>query len=80
MKLGQVEVSSNISQITRLAYRKSYLAIIGPDSHEYFTNYEINYSYYLLQSQIVLAKGLCVNNLNIDFYQCGEWADFLILI
>ena len=85
VKLGQVEVSSNIFQyhssnpyevisghylpkaydkftkseirtswrsllkITRLAYRKSYLAVIGPNPHEKLTKYEIRQSYHLLQ-------------------------------
>ena len=36
-------------KITRLAYRRSYLAIVGPYSHEKFTKYEIRSNYYLLQ-------------------------------
>ena len=36
-------------RITRLAYWKLYLAIIGPNSHEKLTKYEIRSSYYLLQ-------------------------------
>ena len=36
-------------RITRLANRKLYLAIIGPNSHEKLTKYEIRSSYYLLQ-------------------------------
>ena len=40
VKLGKVEVGSNIAQ-THLAYRKSYLAIIGPNSHENLTKYKI---------------------------------------
>ena len=50
LKLCQVEVGSNTClRITRLAYRKLYLAIIGPNSHENLTKYEIMSSYYLLQ-------------------------------
>ena len=43
VKLGQVQVGSNIAQIhtllriTHLANRKSYLVIIGPNSHEKLT-------------------------------------------
>ena len=52
LRLGQVEVGSKIAQkIARfeyLAYRKSYLAIIGPISHEKLTKYEIRSGYYLL--------------------------------
>ena len=41
MKLGKVEVGSNISQNHRLAYRKLYLAIIGPNTHKKLTKYKI---------------------------------------
>ena len=36
-------------RITRLAYRKLYLAIIGPNSHDKLTKYEIRSRYYFLQ-------------------------------
>ena len=35
-------------KITRLVQWKSYLAIIGPNSHAEFNKYEIRSSYYLL--------------------------------
>ena len=40
VKLGKVGVSSIFAQ-NCLAYRKLYLAIIGPNSHEQLTKYEI---------------------------------------
>ena len=46
-KLDQVGVGLNIAQ-NLLAYRKIYLTIIGPNSHEKLTKYEIKSSYYLL--------------------------------
>ena len=41
VKLGHVEVNSNINQIIHLAYRKSYLVIICPNSYEKLTQIEI---------------------------------------
>ena len=41
VKLGQVQVGSNIAKITHLAHRKSYMVIIGPNSHEKLTKSEI---------------------------------------
>ena len=41
MKLGQVEIGSNIAQNTHLAHLKSYLVIICPDAYEKLTKGEI---------------------------------------
>ena len=41
VQLGQVEVGSNIAQITYLAHRKSYLVSICHNSHEKLTKSEI---------------------------------------
>ena len=52
MKLGQVQVGSNIAQndrITHLAHRKSYLVIGCPNSHEKLTKSVFRSSYYLVQ-------------------------------
>ena len=46
VKLGQVQVGSNIAQ--NLAHRKSFLVIIFPNSHEKLTKSEIKSIYYLL--------------------------------
>ena len=40
-------------EITRLAYTKSYLAIIGPYSQEKLTKYEVRSSYYWLQFGLI---------------------------
>ena len=44
----KLESVRSLLKITRLVYMKSYLAIIGPNSHEMLTKYEIRLSYYLL--------------------------------
>ena len=51
VKLGQVQVGSNIAQ--NLAHRKSYLVIICPNSHEKLTKSEIRSSYHLLQFDFI---------------------------
>ena len=48
VKLGQVLVGSNISQ-NHTSSRKSYLAIVCPNSHEKLIKSEIRSSHYLLQ-------------------------------
>ena len=61
-------------RITRTAYRESNLAMIGPNSHEKLTKYEITgrSSYYLLKSAFMAfylplfglkIKCLCIFNL-----------------
>ena len=40
VKLGQIQVGSNIAQITHLAHMKSYLVIIGTNSQEKLTKSE----------------------------------------
>ena len=50
VKLGQVQVGSNIAQKhSSSPSMKSYLVIICPNSHEKLTKSEIRSSYYLLQ-------------------------------
>ena len=48
-KRNQVKLESvrTLLKITRLVYMKSYLAIIGPNSHGKLTKYKIRPSYYL---------------------------------
>ena len=41
LKLCQVRVSAKLFKIIRLASKKSYLVIIGPNSHEKFTLFEL---------------------------------------
>ena len=41
MKLGQVEIGSNIAQNTHLAHLKSYLIIICPNSYEKLTKVKL---------------------------------------
>ena len=54
VKLGQVQVGSNIAQNhLYIAHRKSYLVIICPNSHEKLTKSEIRSSYYLLQFGLI---------------------------
>ena len=64
VKLGQVQVSSNIAQNHYLAHRKSYLVIICPNSHTKFTKSVIRSSYYLVQFGLIYPylapnKNLC---------------------
>ena len=40
-----LESVPTLFKITLLAYKKSYLAIIAPNSHEKLTNYEFRSSY-----------------------------------
>ena len=44
----KLESVQTFLRITRLAYRKLYLAIIGPNSHEKLTEYEICFDLPLL--------------------------------
>ena len=49
VKLGHIGDGSKITQNhSSNLYRKSNLAIIGPNSHEKLTKYEIRPCYYLL--------------------------------
>ena len=56
VKLGQVGVGSNIAQNHSSSYRKSYLAIIGPNSHGKLTKYEI-------RSQVIICFNLVLSTL-----------------
>ena len=54
-------------RITRLAYRKLYLAIIDPNTHEKLTKYEIRSSYYLLQFGFIYPYLVCLSICTITY-------------
>ena len=59
LKLGRSwESVRTLLKLTRLAYRKSYLAIIGRNSHEKLTKYEIRASYYLGDTESVVTNAV----------------------
>ena len=64
-QLGQVVVGNNISKFTRLASGKSYMVIIGPNSHDDLTKCEIKSRWSRFNH---CSKLLCLASLLEDIY------------
>ena len=67
VKLGKVEVGSNIAQNHSSSHRKSYLVIMYPNSHDKLTINEIRSSYYLQQFGFIYVLYLTLFGPKIQF-------------
>ena len=63
----KLESVRTLLKITRLAYRKSYLAIIGPNSHEKLTKYELGLV--TICSNLVLSTLICPQNTILSIFR-----------